>query len=249
MVGLLVCAIDGTIMSVADGAANLAVCAKQRGGRNGDSGYPMLRLLTLVSCGTRTIIDAVFGPVSAGETACAPPLLGSLPAGMLLLADRNFAAGYLAAQIAAARADFLIRVRTGNGSPKLPVLRRLPDGSWVSHFGGVPVRVIDAQITVTTSAGRCTDSCRLITTLTDATRYPAGDLAVLTTNDGRSRSPTSSSSPPSSAAACCAPAPPTASSRRSTLCSSPTRPCAPPSPTPPRPFPAPTLTGPASPPP
>jgi hypothetical protein len=176
--GLLVCAIDGTIMSVADSAANLAVYAKQRGGRNGDSGYPMLRLLALVSCGTRTIVDAVFGPVSAGETTCAPPLLGSLRAGMLL-ADRNFAAGYLAAQIAAARADFLIRVRTGNGSPKLPVLRRLPDGSWVSRFGGVPVRVIDAQITVTTSAGRCTDGCRLITTLTDATRYPAGDLAVL----------------------------------------------------------------------
>ena len=37
------------------------------------------------------------GPTSAGETACAPGLLpGSLHAGMLLLADRNFAAGFLA---------------------------------------------------------------------------------------------------------------------------------------------------------
>ena len=95
--GLLVCAIDGTIMSVADSAANLAVYSKQRGGRNGDSGYPRLRLLALVSCGTRTVIDAVFRPVSAGETTCAPLLPGSLRAGMLLLADRNFAAGYLAA--------------------------------------------------------------------------------------------------------------------------------------------------------
>ena len=177
--GLLVCAIDGTIMSVADSAANLAVYSKQRGGRNGDSGYPMLRLLVLVSCGTRTIIDAVFRPVCSGETTCAPLLLGSLRAGMLLLADRNFAAGFLAGQIAAARADFLIRVRTGNNAPKLPVLRRLPDGSWLSRFGGVPVRVIDAQITIATSTGRSTDSCRLITTLTDPARYPAGDLAVL----------------------------------------------------------------------
>ncbi len=177
--GLLVCAIDGTIMSVAGSAANLAVYSRQRGGRNGDSGYPMLRLLVLVSCGTRTVIDAVFRPISAGETTCARLLPGSLRAGMLLLADRNFAAGFLAAQIAGARADFLIRVRTGNSAPKLPVLRRLADGSWLSRFGGVPVRVIDAEITIATSAGRSTDGCRLITTLTDAARYPAGDLAVL----------------------------------------------------------------------
>jgi hypothetical protein len=177
--GLLVCAIDGTIMSVADSAANLAVYAKQRGGRNGDSGYPMLRLLALVSCGTRTLIDAVFSPISAGETTCAPSLLPSLHAGMLLLADRNFGAGWLAAKIVAAKADFVIRVRTGNGSPKLPVLHRLPDGSWLSRFGGVPVRVIDAEITITTSAGRSTDGCRLITTLLDPARYRAGDLAVL----------------------------------------------------------------------
>ena len=177
--GLLVAAVDGTIMTAADSAANLAVYSKQRGGRNGDSGYPMLRLVVLVSCGTRTVIDAVFRPVSSGETTCARLLLGSLRAGMLLLADRNFAAGFLAAQITAARADFLIRVRTGNGAPKLPVLRRLPDGSYLSRFGGVPVRVIDAQITVTTSASRRLEGCRLITTLLDEARYPAADLAVL----------------------------------------------------------------------
>jgi Insertion element 4 transposase N-terminal/Transposase DDE domain len=177
--GLLVVAIDGTIMSVADSEANLAVYSKQRGGATGGSGYPMLRLLALVSCGTRSVIDAVFRPVAAGETTCARLLLGSLRAGMILLADRNFAAGFLAAQVAAARADFLIRARTGNGSPKLPVLHRCPDGSWLSRFGGVPVRVIDAQVTIATRAGRSADRCRLITTLLDPARYPARDLAVL----------------------------------------------------------------------
>lgn len=34
-------AIDGTIMTVADSAANLAVYSKQPGGRNGPSGYPI----------------------------------------------------------------------------------------------------------------------------------------------------------------------------------------------------------------
>jgi hypothetical protein len=177
--GLLVCAVDGTIMTVADSAANLAVYAKQKGGATGGSSYPQLRLLALVACGTRTVIDAVFGPCSSGETSYAADLIGSLHAGMLLLADRNFGSGSLARDIAAAEADFLIRVRTGTSAPKLPVLRRLPDGSWLSRFGGVPVRVIDASWTVTTSTGRFTSDCRLVTTLTDATRFPAPDLAVL----------------------------------------------------------------------
>jgi hypothetical protein len=75
-------------MTVADSEANLAVYSKQRGGRNGASGYPVLRLLVLVSCGTRTVIDAVFGPVSAGKLSYAAGLPGSLHAGMVLLGDR-----------------------------------------------------------------------------------------------------------------------------------------------------------------
>jgi hypothetical protein len=177
--GLLVCAIDGTIMAVADSPENLAVYSKQRGGPNGGGSYPTLRLLALVSCGTRTVIDAVFRPVSAGETTCARLLLGSLNAGMILLADRNFAAGFLAAQAAAARAEFLIRARTGRGGPALPVLRRLPDGSWLSRFGGVPVRVIDAEITALTAAGRTIGRYRLVTTLADPDHYPAREVIAL----------------------------------------------------------------------
>jgi len=177
--GLLVCAIDGTIMTVADSTANLAVYCKQKGGATGGSGYPQLRLLALVSCGTRTVIDAVFGPCSSGETAYAADLTRSLHAGMLLLADRNFGCGPLARKIAAAEADFLIRVKTGYGAPGLPVLQRLPDGSWLSLLGGATVRVIDASWTVTTSAGSFTSDCRLVTTLTDPARFPACDLAVL----------------------------------------------------------------------
>jgi Insertion element 4 transposase N-terminal/Transposase DDE domain len=177
--GMLVVAIDGTVMTVADSAANLALYAKQRGGATGGSGYPQLRLLALVACGTRTVIDAVFGPTASGETTYAADLARSLRAGMLLLADRNFGCGPLARKIAAAEADFLVRAKTGYGAPRLPVLQRLPDGSWLSLLGGVPVRVIDAAWTVTTAAGRFTSDCRLVTTLTDPARFPAPDLAVL----------------------------------------------------------------------
>jgi hypothetical protein len=176
--GLLVCAVDGTVLTVPDTPANLARFTKQKG-NHGGAGYPQARLLALVACGTRTVIDAVFGPTTAGETTYTAGLLGSLRAGMVLLADRNFAAGHLAAKIASAGAEFLIRVRTGTGAPKLPVLARCGDGSWLSRFGGVPVRVIDAQVTITTTAGRRSGGYRLVTTLCDCQRYPAGSLVSL----------------------------------------------------------------------
>jgi hypothetical protein len=176
--GLLVCAIDGTILTVPDSPANRTRFTKQAG-NHGGTGYPQVRLLALVACGTRTLIDAVFGPTTSGETTYAPGLLRSLRAGMIMLADRNFAAGALAAKVAATQAEFLIRVRTGRGAPKLPALRRYRDGSYLSRFGGVPVRVIDAQIIITTTAGRHTGTYRLITTLRDHHRYPASSLVCL----------------------------------------------------------------------
>jgi Insertion element 4 transposase N-terminal/Transposase DDE domain len=177
--GLLVCAIDGTTMSVADSQANLTRFSKQRGGPCGGSAYPMLRLVAVVACGTRSIIDAVFGPTSTGETRYAARLAGSLRTGMLVLADRNFAAGYLVAAIADAHAHVLVRVRTGASGPKLPVLRRHRDGSYRSSFGGTLVRVIDAEITVATTAGRVTGTYRLVTTLLDPNRYPGVELVTL----------------------------------------------------------------------
>jgi hypothetical protein len=87
--GLLVCAIDGTIMTVADSPANLARYRKQRGGATGGSSYPLLRLVALVACGTRSLIDASFGPVDCGETRYAARLVASARAGMLILADRK----------------------------------------------------------------------------------------------------------------------------------------------------------------
>jgi hypothetical protein len=174
--GLLVCALDGTTMSVADSRANLTGFSKQRGGATGGSSYPMLRLLAVVACGTRTVIDAVYGPITSGETTYARQLVAGLRAGMLLLADRNFAAGHLLAAIADAKAHLLVRAKTGAGGPHLPILCRHRDGSYRSIFGGKTVRVVEAEITVTTAAGTTTGDYRLITTLLDPHRYPADAL-------------------------------------------------------------------------
>jgi hypothetical protein len=50
--GLLVCAVDGTMMCCPDTTANLARF-RRGGGHHGGTGYPMVRLLALVACGER----------------------------------------------------------------------------------------------------------------------------------------------------------------------------------------------------
>jgi Insertion element 4 transposase N-terminal/Transposase DDE domain len=177
--GLLVCAIDGTLMSVPDSAANLTRYARH-GCNNGGSGYPLMRLLTVVACGTRTVIDAVFGSDRIGETTYAPALVRCLRPGMLLLADRNFAVAAFIAAIAATDADLLIRCKNNR---VLPPIGRCPDGSYLTMLGTVKLRVIDAEIAVTGigkhRAKRHVGRYRLLTTLTDPSAFPARDLVEL----------------------------------------------------------------------
>ncbi|WP_327086368.1 IS4 family transposase [Nonomuraea sp. NBC_01738] len=173
--GLRVVAIDGTLLPVPDCPANLTVFTRQRLG-NGTSGYPQLRLTALVACGTRSVIAAVFGPASTGELDYARRLAACLRSGMLLLGDRNFAATDLLNQVAATGADLLLRCKSGRN---LPAVARCRDGSILARLGALTVRVIDAEITIRTAAGTRTGHYRLLTTLTDASAYPAADLIRL----------------------------------------------------------------------
>lgn len=173
--GLLVVALDGTTMTVPDAPAVLRRFTKQAG-NHGGTGYPQLRLLALVACGTRTLIDVVFNPTTAGETTYAPRLVPSLRPGMILLADRNFGAKGLLADIAATGAEVLVRLKSGR---RMPVLARFPDGSHLSTLGELRVRVIDCEITVTTAAGKHTGHYRLATTLLGHHRHPAAELTAL----------------------------------------------------------------------
>ncbi len=177
--GLLVCAIDGTTLFVPDSGANAAVFGRQTGRPEAPGGYPMLRLLTIVACGSRTIIDAVFGSYRVGETSYAPRMLGSLRPGMVLLADRNFASAVLIQQIAGTGAHLLIRCKNGR---RFPVIQPLSDGTWIALMGATRVRIIDATIRVELGPGSGryrTGTYRLVTTLTDPQQYPALDLVGL----------------------------------------------------------------------
>jgi hypothetical protein len=180
--GRLVVAIDGTQVPLPDTPANLLVFPKAKAGPNGPAGYPMLRLVGLVACGTRTLLDAVFGSDRTGELTYAQDLVttGALRPGMLLLGDRNFSATAFITTVTGVGADFLIRAKTHSTALKLPALRRLPDHSFLSRIGEVTVRVIEAAITITTADGTLTRAgYRLVTSLLDPEEAPATALVRL----------------------------------------------------------------------
>jgi hypothetical protein len=128
--GLLAVAWDGTTVAAPASAANIACFGRLRGSKGGH--YPQVRLVTLIACGTRALAGAAMGPVrgkGSGEQVLARDLLGGLREQMLLLADRNFYGYWLWRAAAGTGADLLWRVKA---SLHLPVVRPLPDGSWLS---------------------------------------------------------------------------------------------------------------------
>ena len=144
---------------------------------NGETGYPVIALMTLAETGTRALLGAVFGSAATGEQDWARQLLHLLDASMLVLLDRGFDAAAFLVQVAATRAQFLVRL-TSTRRP--PVLRQLPDGSVLSLIGGVKVRIITAQVTVTCHDGTTYGGIyRLATTLLDHRAYPAEALMRL----------------------------------------------------------------------
>jgi hypothetical protein len=143
----------------------------------GVAGYPVIQFMTLAETGTRALLGAAFGSTATGELDWARQLLHLLDTSMLVLMDRGFDAGDFLAEVAGTGAQFLVRL---NASRKPPVLHCLPDGSCTSVIGGVKVRIIAAEVTVTCHDGTTYGGWyRLATTLLDHRAFPAQRLMAL----------------------------------------------------------------------
>lgn len=126
-------AIDGTTFDLPDTTANVEAFGRPpRSGRGEQNvGYPQIRMVGLVECGTHAVFDAALGPLRTGEQALARAVLPSLRPGMMLLADRGFYSVDLWCKAAATGADLLWRVRK---DLVLPVVEQLPDGSYLTEI-------------------------------------------------------------------------------------------------------------------
>ncbi len=175
-------ALDGTTLDVPDTAANRSHFGKP-GASRGESAFPQLRMVGLLETGSHGFFAFAHGPCKSGEQTLAGRVVPSLKKGMLCLADRNFATYPLWQQASATGADLLWR---GRDNLVLPVEESLPDGSYLSTIypspkarrhqtDGIRLRVIEYRLDDHPDK----PSYRLLTTLLDPEKDPAGSLAAL----------------------------------------------------------------------
>jgi hypothetical protein len=185
--GLRVVAVDGTTLSVPDEEAVTWHFPRHIGPVK-EFGYPLLRLVALVECGTRALLGAAFGPDTTGELGYARRLLDRLDASMVLLADAYYDAFDFLQTVTGTGASFLLR----STRKRRPTVRRLlPDGSYLTTvsagkyragrgYGRLEVRIIEARMTVILADGtRRSELWRLMTSLLDPERHPAHELLAL----------------------------------------------------------------------
>ena len=175
--------IDGTTLDTADTELNEEAFGRP-GASRGRSGFPQMRVVSLVENGTHVLFGAHEGSYRTGESTLAREVLAHLTSAMLCIADRGFFGYGLWKHACATGADLLWRVKK---NLRLPCIERLPDGSYLSKVyasaqdrrhdrQGIVVRVIEYSLE---GAARAEPLYRLITTIVDSTQAPAEELAAL----------------------------------------------------------------------
>lgn len=130
-------AIDGFLLDVPDTQANAEEFGRTSNSK-GPNVFPQVRVLALGECGSHAVVGAALGPCDRGERELAGQVLSCVESDMLIVADRNFYSFDLWGKFLATGADLLWRV---TASVRLPVLRWLSDGSYVSVVCRSDIRV------------------------------------------------------------------------------------------------------------
>lgn len=172
-------AIDGSTLSLASSEENEAYFEGQVAIGKVRQGPPRARVMALIECGTRALVDVVFDRYNDSEQDLVAPLLSSVTPEMLVLADRNFLGSKLWRRfVEERRADVVWRVPAHMARK---VRRRLEDGTYLSVVGGsrsrkpnpITVRIIEYTIEGSRTV------YRLATNMLDPNLAPAQELASL----------------------------------------------------------------------
>jgi hypothetical protein len=175
--------LDGTTLDVADQQVNEEAFGRP-GVARGRSGFPQLRLVSLLECGTHVLFGASPGPFSVGEQTLAYESVRSLRAGMLCMADRGYFSYALWTAAASTGADLLWRLKNNLATK---CLTRLSDGSYLTKIydstkypkqddESVTIRIIEYTLQGVEGAESV---YRVATTILDPNQAPAAELAAL----------------------------------------------------------------------
>jgi len=186
--------VDGTTLSMPDTPANQKAYPQQAAQKPG-LGFPILRLVGLISLSGGAVLDVAMAPYHGkrtGETALLRQVLGSLRTGDILLADALFSHYWTIALLLEQGVDYLGRLeglrrvdfRRGErlGRYDHIVFWSKPHRpAWMSRqlYDRLPetLRIRETQVEVTQKGFRCRH-LRLVTTLRDAPVYPRPELAM-----------------------------------------------------------------------
>jgi hypothetical protein len=187
--GLRLCGIDGSRWSVTNTPQILERMSKAAS-RRLQAAFAKVEMCVLVELGLHNPLAAAVGVEGEHEWSLARKLLGSLPAGSLLIVDRLYGCGQYLKELMeacqAARSEVLVRARsTCKGSR----ITKLPDGSAMvsinlRHQGAGhrvvgEIRVREIRGRIRKPGGRQWTEVRLWTTLLDEKLHPAGELLAL----------------------------------------------------------------------
>lgn len=183
--GLAVYGVDGTTMRVPDSDPNREHFGLAPGYR-ADSGYPLARVVVLMTLRSHLLAAAKITPYTTSELACAEALWSEIPNDSLTLVDRN----YLAARV-------LVGLRAG-GENRHWLTRAKSNSKWtVLESLGPKDDLIEVKVSsearrkdpslpksyVARAIGYRHPSSKgqqwLLTSLTDSDEYPAAELVEL----------------------------------------------------------------------
>jgi putative transposase len=187
--------IDGTTVSTPD-TPELQAEYPQPSSQKPGLGFPLIRMVLILSLATALIGGAALGPYAGketGETALLRQLFARLKSGDVVLADRYYCSYFMIALLRALGVDVVMRLHQCRSSD-LQRGRRLGPGDhlvtwtrperpdWMDQEtydrmpASIEVREVHVQVK---QPGFRVESLVVVTTLTDADAYTSDDLAEL----------------------------------------------------------------------
>ena len=187
--------VDGTTLTLPDTPENQAAYP-QLSSQEPGVGFPIVRLVVLLSLATACLLGMAAAPYEGketGETALLRRLLGELSPGDVLLADRYYCSYWLVALAQARGLDVVFRMhqlrdydfrrgqRLGPDDHVVTWHRpRRPDWMDEATYATIPETLAVRELRVTTTAPGCrTPELVIVTTLTDAAAYAKDEVADL----------------------------------------------------------------------
>jgi hypothetical protein len=184
--GLAVYGVDGTTVRVPDSSENREAFGEQgAGGNRGVSGYPLVRIVTLMALRSHLLLAARLGPYGTSERKYARELWPIVPNDSLVIVDRGFmyAKDLVPLQSTGANRHWLTRARKNN---KWRVTRRLGPGDALAEIlvnrdarredPTLPERWAIRAIRYRRRGFR---EQTLLTSLLDAARFPREEIVAL----------------------------------------------------------------------